>query len=191
MKISKFYKSISEPFKVTNDEYAQLAKVFKKLCYFQAWQLMKKNTKNNHTNDVEDVVQEQLLHLLVAGAYYKRQIYIERCLAVCESCAKDKLIASTVSELASLWENRKRHGANRQKFGLFQENLLDILVQSVVPKKKRPSKSAPLKIDAKFRTYCKSITWNAIKTTGKKITKEKNIRSGLVSLSDFDYLVSC
>ena len=45
-------------------------------------------------------------------------------------------------------------------------------------------------IDGKFTTYCKAITWNAQKSMGKKITREKGIRQAMVSLSEFDYLSS-
>jgi hypothetical protein len=43
-------------------------------------------------------------------------------------------------------------------------------------------------MDSKFATYCKAITWNAQKSLGKKITREKSIRTGMVSLSEYDYL---
>jgi len=54
----------------------------------------------------------------------------------------------------------------------------------------RPDRFAPLSIDSKFATYCKAIVWNGQKSMGKKITREKSIRSGMVSLSEFDYLQS-
>ena len=93
-----------------------------------------------------------------------------------------------VQELESLWANRTRHGANRQKFGVFQEQLLQKIVRKIVPASERPDKKDNLKIDAKFSTYCKAIVWNGQKSMGKKITREKSIRSGQVSLSEFDYL---
>jgi len=62
------------------------------------------------------------------------------------------------------------------------------LVKCLVPIKKRPSKKTPLLMDTKFITYCKAITWNAQKALGKKITREKSIRTGMVSLSEYDYL---
>lgn len=180
----------NNPFEVTSEEYAVLDEKFGDLCNFQAWQLLKKNTKNNHTNDFDDVVQELRMHLLIAGTYHKRQVYIENCLKVCDRFAKDKFIRFVLDELKTLWKNRKRHGANRQKFGPFQEKLLDRIVRMVVPPTQRPSKQAPLQIDNTFVTYCKAIGWNCQKTIGKKITREKTIRSGQVSLSEFDYLVT-
>jgi hypothetical protein len=191
MNASEYYKGISDPFKVTKEEYEELDEKFGDLCNFAAWQLLKKNTKNNHLNDIEDAIQEQKMHLLIAGAYYKRQVYIESCLQIGKRYAKDKLMRQLMRELADLWENRKRHGANRQKFGLFQEKILDLLMKKLVPSKDRPSKTSQLVIDSKFATYCKAILWNSHKTMGKRITKEKAIRSGLVSLSEFDYLVGC
>jgi hypothetical protein len=65
---------------------------------------------------------------------------------------------------------------------------LEKLVRCLVPKDERPNKKAPLVIDTKFTTYCKAISWNQQKSMGKKITREKSIRNGLVSLSQFDYL---
>jgi hypothetical protein len=100
------------------------------------------------------------------------------------------LLVLILRELVLLWHNRTRHGANRQKFGIVQETLLYNIVKRVVPVKERPKKKSPLKIDDKFGTYCKAIAWNAQKSLGRKITKEKNIRSGMASLSDFDYLGS-
>lgn len=176
------------PFEVTDDEYAILDNQFKRLCYTQAWELLRKNSKNNHTNDFEDVVQELKMYILIAGIYYKRQIYIEKSLLLISKHVKDGFLKQITSELEELWKNRKRHGANRQKFGPLQEKLLDKLLKKVVPKKERPSKRAPLKIDSRFENYCKAITWNCQKNMGKKITREKSVRFGQVSLSEFDYL---
>jgi len=63
-----------------------------------------------------------------------------------------------------------------------------IYIEKFVPKEEKPDKEAALKIDSKFATYCKAIVWNGQKSMGKKITREKSIRSGMVSLSEFDYL---
>lgn len=177
------------PFELSNEEYLILEEKFIKLCGFQAFQLLRKNTKNNHTNEAEDIMQELKMHLLIAGIYYKRQIYIEKSLELCKKYAKDKFVVHIVDELSRLWDERKRHGANRQKFGPFQEKILGNLVQKIVPRKLRPSKKATLKVeDPRFKTYCKSISWNCLKNMGKKITREKSIRSGQVSLSEFEYL---
>ena len=62
------------------------------------------------------------------------------------------------------------------------------MIEKFVPKEEKPDKEAALKIDSKFATYCKAIVWNGQKSMGKKITREKSIRSGMVSLSEFDYL---
>jgi hypothetical protein len=176
------------PFEITNEEYTLLETQFIKLCGFQAFQLLRKNTKNNHTNEVEDIMQELKMHLLIAGIYTKRQVYIEKSLELSKKYAKDKFVRYIVDELSVLWDNRKRHGANRQKFGPFQMKILDNIVRKVVPRKLRPSKKTPLKIDSRFTTYCKSISWNCLKNMGKKITREKSVRSGQVSLSEHEYL---
>jgi hypothetical protein len=179
---------IQNSFPVTEDEYDVLNRKFGELCEYQAWQLIKKNTRNNHTDSQEDIAQDMRMALIRAASYYKRQCYIEVCLEACKRFAKDKVIKSVVNQLEDLWKNKTKHGANKQKFGLHQEKMLDKLCKSIVPKNERPDRNAPLKVDAKFTTYCKAITWNAQKSLGKKITREKSIRTGMVSLSEFDYL---
>jgi hypothetical protein len=186
---------------------------FGKLCHYASWQLNKKNSKNNHTDDPEDTVQSLRIALIRAGSYYKRQTYIEACfnaIAVIKreyveddepdmptgpkyvdsmKHTSDKLLKDFCSHLLDLWNNKTRHGANRQKFGDFQEELLDMLLRTV-PKDQWPDKNASLVIDGKFVTYCKQIIWNQQKQMGKKITREKSWRTGLVSLSEYDYLGS-
>lgn len=224
-------KPICETYKINNDEYLALEKEFGQLTKYEAWQLLKKNAKNNHTNEFEDVHQELLWSLCRAGSYYKRQVFIESCLVRCIEFAggpysielledivknskpdsgirheaiqalervaskpttntKKDLTILILRELVDLWHNRTRHGASKQKFGPHQEALLEKLVQKVVPKAERPSKEKPLNVDGRFKIYCKAITWNTQKSMGRKITKEKCIRSGQVSLSDFDYLAT-
>ena len=181
-------KAIFEMFPVTETEYSELDEKFGNLAHYAAWQLVKKNTNNNYTEDVDDISQELRLSMVRAGSYYKRQVYIESCLSHVKDYVKDGFTSTIVDELEDLWNNRTRHGANRQKFGPFQEVLLDKIVKDVVPPHMRPSKKQKLKIDTKFSTYCKAIAWNTQKSMGKKITKEKAIRSGQVSLSEFSDL---
>jgi hypothetical protein len=182
--------SILDVWKVTPEEYTKLDKAFGQLCYYAAWQLSRKNTKNNHQNDLEDFYQELVFSLLRAGSYTKRQVYIEDSLEVCAEYVKDEFCRKILDGLVDLWNNRTRHGANRQKFGPRQEKMLDRLLQKVVPEEKRPSKDRPLEIDAKFSRYCKQIVWNQQRSMGKKITREKPLRVGMVSLSEFDYMGS-
>jgi hypothetical protein len=182
--------NITSNFPISNEEYLNLEKSFGNLCKYASWQLLRKNAKNNHTDDFEDINQELIMSLIRAGSYYKRQIYIERCFEVAKRHIKDVFMCKVLEGLEDLWRNRTRHGANRQKYGMQQERLLYAIVNKVVPLKERPKKNAPLKIDTKFSTYCKAIAWNAQKSLGRKITKEKSIRSGIASLSDFDYLGS-
>jgi len=179
---------IFDNFHVTTDEYDELVKNYGRLCYTANWELQRKNSNNNYTDDIDDISQELQIKLLTAGAYHKRQTYIESCLEIANVHADDKFIKIVLNELIELWNNRKRHGANKQKFGEYQELILERIVQRVVPKSKRPDKDADLEFNSKFDVYCKSIIWNGQKTMGKKITKEKSIRGGLVSLSDYDYL---
>jgi len=180
--------TITSKFPITSDEYNSLDVKFGNLCHYAAWQLKKKNSKNSLTNDPEDDVQELRIALMRAGSYYKRQTYIEKCFESLDKCVNDKFIKAIVNELQQLWTDRRRHGANRQKFGEFQEVILDRLVKKHVPKEKRPSKSQPLEIDTKFSVYAKQIIWNEQKSLGKQITKEKSWRGSLVSLSEYEYL---
>lgn len=180
--------TIVKSYPITQDEYEQLDAKFGKLTFYAAWQLKKKNSKNSLTNDTEDDVQELRIALLRAGSYYKRQTYIEDCFAALEGCVKDKISKAIVKELKALWKDRRKHGASRQKFGEFQELILDRLILKYVPKESRPVKEKPLAIDGLFTTYCKQIVWNAQKSLGKQITREKSWRTGLCSLSEFTYL---
>lgn len=181
---------IESKFPVTNEEYFQLDEKFGSLALYQSWQLLKKNSRNNHTLDQEDIAQELRMALMRSASYYKRQCYIEKCFELCEKYAKDKFVKSVLTELKHLWKNKTRHGANRQKYGPHQEALLEKLVKHLIPLEERPSRKEPLKFDRKYSTYCKAITWNTLKAMGKKITREKSVRSGLVSLSNYDYLAS-
>lgn len=180
--------SIVNTFPVTEQEYAELDQKFGKLTFYAAWQLKKKNSKNSMTNDTEDDVQEMRIALMRAASYYKRQTYIESCLQTLDRHVKDRVIKSIVKELKQLWTDRRKHGANRQKFGGFHERILDLLVAKYVPEERRPNKDRPLSIDPLFGRYCKQIVWNEQRNLGKKITREKGFRTGLVSLSEFEYL---
>lgn len=184
--------AIMMSYPITPQEYSDLNNAFGDLCEYAAWQLIKKNSRNNHTDDQTDIAQELRFSLIEAGSYFKRQVYIEKCLALCSQYAeeKDQFLKSLVDELQDLWNNKTRHGANRQKFGPHQERILDRLTKVLVPKAERPSRKEPLQISPEFKTYCKAITWNRQKSIGKKYTREKVIRTGMVSLSEYDYLVT-
>lgn len=179
---------ICKTFSINEEEYLELEQRFGRLCWHAAHELKKKNTRNNYTDDPEDIKQTLIMDMMRAGSYTKRQVYIEKCLAAAKAYARDEFMMNIINELENLWANRTRHGANRQKFGKFQEDLLQKIVRQIVPKEGRPNKKENLKIDSKFATYCKAIVWNGQKSMGKKITREKAIRSGQVSLSEFDYL---
>lgn len=175
-------------FPITNEEYVVLDKKFGNLCEYVAWQLIRKNSRNNIAEDQEDISQEIKISIIRAGSYYKRQTYIEDCLRLVNQYAKTKAQKNKIKELQYLWDNKIRHGANKQKFGPMQEATLEKMVINLIPEKLRPDKNRSLITDRKFEIYCKTIAWNAQKNLGKKITKEKSIRTGLVSLSEFDYL---
>lgn len=182
---------IFRSFPISDSEYRGLEAKFGDLCNFAAWQLVRKNLHNNTTDDPEDIIQELKMSLLHAGSYYKRQIYIESCFAIAKQHCHDGFLRGLLGELETLWFDRRRHGARRQKFGEHQEKLLDRIVLASVPADVRPRKDRPLDIDRQFATYCKSVTWNQQRSMGRKITRERAIRHGLVSLSEFDYLGGC
>lgn len=162
-----------------------MEKKFDDLAKFASWQLVRNNKKNNLTDDWEDVAQEIRIAVIRAGSYYKRQCYIEDCFSLVKNI-RDPFLKQMVVELEDLWKNKTRHGANKQKFGEPQEDMLEMIVRKCVPVKKRPSKTAKLRMDAKFTIYCKSICWNQQRCLGKKISRELGLRTGMVSLSEFD-----
>lgn len=180
--------SMYSTFRLSNEEYGQLEKEFDKLCKYASWQLKRKNAPNNMAEDVEDIIQECRIAVMRAGVYYKRQLYIECCLQLAKKHVKDKFMKKIVEELDMLWNNRTKHGANKQKYGPHQEALLDRIITQIVPLNERPDKNRTLEIDNKFIRYCKQITWNQQKSLGKKITRERSVRVGAVSLSAYDYL---
>lgn len=181
-------KPIFKHFKLTDEEYAELYSKFGDLCKFAAWQLIRKNVKNNHTDEMEDIEQDLLIAVIRAGVYYKRQVYIESSLKLAKRYARDEFVKDMVKELCHLWKNRTKHGANKQKFGEAQERILDSIIKQVVPPHRLPSRCRPLVIDKKFTTYCKQIAWNQQKSLGRKITRERSLRSGMVSLSEWDFI---
>lgn len=181
--------SIYKNFPITSEEYKLLDKKFGQLCYYAAWQLTRKNSANNHQCDLEDFKQELLLSVLRAGSYYKRQVFIDTCFENLYKAKLDVMSRKILEQLFDLWKNRTRHGANRQKFGDHQEFILGKLCRKFLHPESVPDIYKPLVFDSKFFTYCKQIVWNAQRNLGKKITREKPIRSGQVSLSDHDYLV--
>jgi hypothetical protein len=180
---------IFKNFPVTTDEFDVLNEKYGRLCHKISWDLIKRNGKNNHTDEQEDINQEILISLMQAVSYYKRQTYIQKCLELCQKYARGrKFLFIMVRELQSLWKNKKRHGAGKQKFGVYQEELLEKLVRFLVPKRERPAKNAPLEINSDFGPYCKSIAWNRQRSLGKKISREKPLRMGLTSISEYPYL---
>ena len=180
--------TIATNFPISDEEYQQLDEQFGKLAYYQARQLRDKNSQNNCWEDRDDFVQDLRIALVRAGSYHKRQTYIESSFKALQRRIPDLTVSQVLERLQHLWVNRKRHGANRQKFGPLQELILRELVEHFVPVDVQPKREQPLQIDAAFIKYCKQITWNQLKQSGKKITREKSWRTGLVSLSEYDYL---
>lgn len=179
---------ICKVWKISSDEYFLLDAELGALAEYQAWDLIKRNAKSNFTDDQSDIAQNLRIAMLKAGSYYKRQVYIEKCLSLCKKHIDDEFNKKIIDSLEDLWKNKTRHGAHKQKFGPDQEKILYKMVRKFVPKKERPDKNAKLVLNSEFLNYCKSVTWNEQKAMGKKITREKAIRSNQVSLSEYDYL---
>jgi len=182
--------SICKEWPISHEEYEMLEKEFGKLIEHQAWDLIRRNTKSNFTDDQIDIAQTLRIAMMKAGSYYKRQIYIEKCIDLCKSLCKNSSDKKVLKNLISLWNNKTKHGANKQKFGPKEEKVLNKLMIKVVPKEQHPDKNLKLKIDALFTRYCKAITWNEQKNLGKKITRERGIRENSVSLSEYDSMIS-
>ena len=102
--------------------------------------------------------------------------------------ASNPSLKKVVSDLAKTWKRQLKAETKRRKFGQLQESILESLLKKHVPSSIRPSRLESLDIDEKFATYCKQIIYNSVKSLGKRVTKEKSYRSGMVSLSEFDYL---
>ena len=180
---------IFDLFRINAQEFQALEEKFGQLCLFASWQLMQNNSKNNHQLDVEDIKQELLMAVIRAGSYYKRQTYIESCFeALINHIPAEGIFNKTYEVLKNLWKNKTHHGAYRRKFGDLQEEILEKLVCKFVPMEERPDIKLALNINTKFVIYTKQIIWNAARHLGKKITKEKSIRFGQVSLSEHEYL---
>lgn len=176
-------------FSITAEEYELLEEEFSQLCYFVSWQLMQNNSKNNHQHEIEDFKQELLMSVIRAGSYYKRQTWIEAVFQKLDKYIETNDIWSELNKsLQYLWSKKTQHGAYKRKFGEEQEEILEMLAVKFIPKDEMPSKSSPIIINTKFKIYAKRIIWNASRFIGKKITKEKQIRVGQVSLSEHDFL---
>lgn len=181
-----FY-GICKAFPISETEYKLLSQEFGGLAVFGAKKFIEKNSKNCY-NDRDDIIQNIFCDLIKASSYSKRQIYINKCFLACNRYIKDKFMRKILKTLEMLWGNRTKHGANRQVFGKCQEDILEKLVQTYVPDKKKPDKKAPLIIDESFAKYAKSALWNNLRGSGRKITRDKSINKGMVSLSDFNYM---
>jgi hypothetical protein len=178
---------IMSNFPIGDEEYKILDKKFIKLCHFQAWQL-DKSSKSGNFNDQEDYVQDLRFALLKAGSYYKRQTYIENCFFVLKKYLKDDFLRAVLDELVDLWNNKTKHGANKQKFGDYQEKTLEKLLMAI-PEENRPDKNRHLEMDSRFVKYAKNITWNTLKLSAKRSYKDNILRRNSISLSEFEYMV--
>ncbi len=182
--------NICEEFSLSNLEWTELEKKFDGLALFAGWQLLRMNARNNHTSDIEDIAQDLRWAICRAACYHKRQVYIRSCFVAVNKYVQDLFLKEIVKELEHLWANKTRHGAGRVTYGEYQQEILEQIMREVVPEKEMPDKNKSLSIDTEFITYCKPIVWNEKKSLGKKITREKSWRTGLVSLSEHDHLQS-
>lgn len=178
--------SMFKKFPILDAEYVDVEKQFDKLCCAIAWDLQKKNRNNNCNveTEIEDVIQEIRIAVLEAMCYHKRQIYIDSSFVVALKYCMNADVRTELLNIYDIWQNRKEHGTNRPKFEKQHEDLLEKIVMEYVPDKMLPNKNKPIKIDTEFKNYCKSIAWNRQKSIGRKITKERVIKKGIVSLSE-------
>lgn len=178
--------SMFKKFPILDCEYAELEKQFDKLCCMIAWDLQKKNKNNNCyvETEIEDVIQEIRIAVLEAVCYAKRQIYINDSFEIALKYCVDEKRRKMLLEIHEVWENRKLFGLNMPRFERHHEDLLEEIVMETVPENCLPNKNKVLKIDTEFKNYCKSILWNRQKSIGRKITKERAIKKGSVSLSE-------
>ena len=177
-------------FGVTNEEYEKIDELYGDLFHFMSHQLIRGNTKNNHTDEEEDIVQEVRWAAVKAAAYFKRQVYIEKCMKVVRQYIKNKEDLNKLDELETAWLQRTSHGAGKSRYSQPQEEQLDALVHLYIPEEDRPKKDKLLDFNSRFATYVKSVTWNKIRNLGKSYTKMKSLRVGQISLSEYDYLGS-
>jgi hypothetical protein len=176
-------------FTISSEEYVLLEKEFNQLCYFVSWQLMQNNSKNNHQHEIDDFKQDLLMAVLRAGSYYKRQTWIESVFLKLDQYVPKETIWEEINKsLQHLWSRKTHHGAYKRKFGEEQEEILEMMANKFVPVEEIPLKSLHVMINNKFKIYAKRIIWNASRFIGKKITKEKQIRVGQVSLSEHEFL---
>ena len=175
--------SILVSFPITQKEFDQLEDLFGDLVHHMAWQLKRRNAQNNLTDELEDIEQELRISIMRAASYYKRQVYIHECLRFAQRKVKDPMLRAIVKKLRKCWIGRKR--VRKRRFNDHHEAILEQLIQNFP---NRPSRTAELVVDTKFITYCKSIAWNCLKNMGKKISKERSLRCGLVSLYYNDFL---
>lgn len=177
-------------FSLSNDEWMQLHKQFHKLSCFQARSLVDRNNMGSHTDDYEDIEQEMRQHVVIAAMYHKRQCFIDDSFKVLKGYVKNKKDTREFLQLEMLWVKKRTEDGVKQKFGREQEARLQKMIDELVPEGERPDPSNPLRFTEQFITYCKQITWNRIRTLGRNISKQKPIRSGLVSISSYNYLAS-
>src|SRR5580704_12609511 len=154
-------RQVISDFALTDAEYAAIEPQWDNLVHFAAWQHLRSNAGNRHTDDEADLAQSLRLSLLTAGAYYKRQSWVEAAFAALEG----RCSGADLDDLNSRWANRKRR-AKTQPFGDEQERQLEDLVLRYVPPDKRPDKTASLVADECFARYAKAIIWNTLKANG-------------------------
>jgi hypothetical protein len=181
--------TIFDTYRLNNSEYQEIDVKYGRLCYKIFSELKRKNTRNNYTEELDDVLQDLRIALIKAGCYTKRQAYLQGCMKALKQHLADPFLQLVLAELERLWSRRRHHGAHRQCFGIYQEDMLENLAEKCLPPEAKPDKNAALIVDATFGRYCKAIAWNCQKNIGKKITRERSIRGGLVSLSQNDFII--
>lgn len=175
---------IHKEYSIGSEEWELLEKRLGNLCRKITWQLLRQNHIANSDN-FEIWNTEIQMALVRAACYYKRQCYLKKALSALESIKgrmneQDRIEAEA---LLSRWRSRPKNGEPR--FSREHEKRLAKLLA------KSAAESAPKKeslvFDREFEPYAKRIIWNAQKTLGRKMSKQKQ-EATMLSLDDLAFL---
>lgn len=180
---------IQKKYRITDKEYNLLHEKFGKLCWFAASKLTASNRRSDE--DLQDYHSEIVLGMFRAGSYYKRQVFIENVFDYLRSCKK-YMCADDIDMLAGFQNKWKK----KSEFLETDENELVLFLERFKIYNDDINRSGPcypnqnsqLKIDNKFKVYCKAIIWNTTKSLGQHISKENETKMKEVSLDEWSFL---
>lgn len=168
--------SEKEAFNVTEDEYAELDEAFGRLCHKAAWDAVRKYP----AYDVYDVSQEIFIAMIRSGSQYKRKAYFSR--------AEQYLESLGLGDLPMVKTCLKRF--NNHVLTPEEEHAFLLLMDCLPETGEKPSSKDPLILDKNASSYIKTCLWNQQRCWLKSTGKERSLRKGEVSLSEYDHWVS-